>query len=64
MTLVPLDSVIEAIATLNRGRTEAQLSADREKARLRDLVIELGGLRKAARSLEVDGSNLSKRLRA
>lgn len=63
-TPVPLDAVIAAVATLNRGRTEAQLRADREKARLRDLVMELGGLRKAARSLGIDGSNLSKRLRA
>ena len=62
-TPVPLDCVIAAIAELNRGRSLRERENDAERARLKALVLEYGGLRKLARAVGVDPSNLSKRLR-
>lgn len=62
-TNVPHDRIIAVIGELTRGRSQKLREADVERARLNALVLEFGGLRKAAKAIGVDPSNLSKRLR-
>lgn len=62
-TNVSPDRIIAGIRELNQGRSRKAREADMERARLRGLVLKHGGLRKAAKAIGVDPSNLSKRLR-
>ncbi len=63
LTSVSLDHVIAAIDELNLGRSTRQRQADAERGRLQALVLQHGGIRRAAKAIGMDASNLSKFLR-